>query len=103
MKFLKKYPKEITVKVSKKYTKRLIKINSITKSDKNVMLPRGVFALRVLQNCLLQHKQLENIRRLFLPLTRKTAKVWYNGNFTIPVTKKAAGNRMGKGKGKLDA
>lgn len=103
MKFLKKSPKEISTKLTKRYTKRLLKINSYTRSFEAAILRRGVVGIRILENCKLSHKQLENIRRLFLPLTRKASKIWFNGNFSVPTTKKSTGTRMGKGKGKLDS
>jgi len=102
MKFLRKYPKEITKKNSNKYNKKTLKKSSLTKNEVASSLQYGTMGVKLLENCKLEHYQLESFRRLFLPYTKTFSKVWYKGNFSIPLTKKSIGTRMGKGKGKLD-
>ena len=102
MKFLRKYPKELTKNNSNKYNKKALKKSSIIKSSVSSNLQYGTLGIKILENCKLEHYQLESFRRLFLPYTKTCSKVWYKGNFSTPLTKKSIGTRMGKGKGKLD-
>jgi len=62
---------------------------------------QGALALRALKSGLLTAKQLEQARRKIILFRKKKhkQKVWYRCIPDIPVTQKAKGLRMGKGKG----
>jgi len=101
MKFLRKNPKDYSILLLKKYSKRYLKNSSFT-SKNSSKIKNGLLGLKVLENCRIEHYQLESLRKQFLPYTRKASRIFFKGNFSVPLTKKVLGARMGKGKGKLE-
>lgn len=101
MKFIKKSPNEITAKFLNKYNKNSLKSSSFNKNSVSSTISYGTVGIKILENCKLQYYQFESLRKMFLPYTKGTAKVWFRGDFRTPLTKKSIGTRMGKGKGKL--
>lgn len=101
MKFIRKVPKEYSTLLLKKYSKRYLKNSSYT-SFTSSKIKHGLMGLKVLENCRIEHYQLESLRKQFLPYTKKASRIFFKGNFSIPLTKKVLGARMGKGKGKLE-
>lgn len=62
----------------------------------------GSFGLKSLCHYRLNSKQLESIRRILTKFVKKKGKVWFNVFPSVPVSKKPADVRMGKGKGSLE-
>jgi len=90
---------------------RKFKFKNIQKRRKNIFIPRkskllyGQVGLTLLQPLRLKNKQILRIK-LFIKKSSKrsdktTRKSWLTAFPHIPLSKKTAGSRMGKGKGKL--
>lgn len=73
--------------------------NGITSSKKEVL--SGEYGYLTLQNHLLNKKNLECGRILIRRELKKKSKLFVRPRFVIPITKKALGIRMGKGKGPI--
>jgi len=101
MRFLKKSPAIVSTKNSNIYTRRNLRAYSFNKILHFSKPQFCTIGIKTLENCALQHYQLESVRKLFLPFTKRVANVVFKGNFCHPLTRKASGARMGKGKGKL--
>ena len=68
-------------------------------SERGSNLAFGEFGLKALSRGRLTERQIEAARRSIAYFTRKGGKIWVRVFPDKPVTKKAAGTRMGKGKG----
>lgn len=68
-------------------------------SEKGSRLAFGDFGLKAIEGGILSEKQIEAARRAIAYFTRKGGKIWVRVFPDKPITKKAAGTRMGKGKG----
>lgn len=68
-------------------------------SEKGSKIAFGDFGLKAISSGRLSEKQLEAARRAIAFFTRKGGKIWVRVFPDKPITKKAAGTRMGKGKG----
>jgi len=103
MKFLKKFPSDFTKKkIFKKYSRRSMKNIGKKKIISKEFRPVwSTVCIKCLENCKLQHFQMESFRRMFLFYTKNGAKIIFKGSFSTPISKKPQGVRMGKGKGKL--
>lgn len=65
-------------------------------------LAYGTFGLQALESTRLTAKQIEAGRKVIQKKIKKIGKYWLRVYAQIPVTKKAKGVRMGKGKGSTD-
>jgi large subunit ribosomal protein L16 len=81
-----------------KYKKRFRK-SSLTISERGSSLAFGEYGLKALAGGQISEKQLEAARRALAYYTRKGGKIWVRVFPDKPITKKAAGTRMGSGKG----
>jgi len=81
-----------------KYRKQFRK-GARTISEKGSKIAFGDFGLKAISCGRLSEKQLEAARRAIAFFTRKGGKIWVRVFPDKPVTKKAAGTRMGSGKG----
>jgi large subunit ribosomal protein L16 len=84
-------------------TKRLFKSNIFNNgiiSSKKI-LNSGEFGFIILQNHLLNKKNLETGRVLIKRELKKKSKLYVRPRLLTPITKKATGIRMGKGKGPI--
>ncbi len=83
--------------------KRLFKTNifrnGIISSKKEII--SGEYGYVILKNHLLNKKNLEAGRVLIKREIKKKSKLYVRPRFLIPITKKASGIRMGKGKGPI--
>ncbi|MFZ5365685.1 MAG: 50S ribosomal protein L16 [Patescibacteria group bacterium] len=68
-------------------------------SEKGANIVFGDFGLKAVTRGRLSEKQLEAARRAISFFTRKEGKIWVRVFPDKPVTQKAAGTRMGSGKG----
>lgn len=73
--------------------------NGIISSRKEVL--SGDYSYIILNNHLLNKKNLESGRVLIKRELKKKSKLYVRPRFLIPITKKASGIRMGKGKGPI--
>jgi large subunit ribosomal protein L16 len=73
--------------------------NGIISSKKEVL--SGDYSYIILNNHLLNKKNLESGRVLIKRELKKKSKLYVRPRFLIPITKKASGIRMGKGKGPI--
>ena len=73
--------------------------NGIISSKKEVL--SGDYSYIILNNHLLNKKNLEYGRVLIKRELKKKSKLYVRPRFLIPITKKASGIRMGKGKGPI--
>lgn len=62
----------------------------------------GDFAIKVTENGWLTSRQLESARRTITHHTKRGGKLWLRVFPHKPITKKAAGAKMGSGKGDID-
>lgn len=62
----------------------------------------GDFGIKVLEAGWLTAAQIESVRRTITHHTKRGGKIWVRVFPDKPVTKKAAGSRMGSGKGDID-
>ncbi len=62
----------------------------------------GEYALVALEPCLMTSNQIEAARRAATRYTKRGGKIWINVFPNKPISRKAIGQRMGKGKGALD-
>lgn len=62
----------------------------------------GEFAIVATEPCLITSNQIEAARRAATRFTKRGGKIWINIFPNKPVSRKAIGQRMGKGKGALD-
>ena len=62
----------------------------------------GEYALVALEPCLITSNQIEAARRAATRFTKRGGKIWINIFPNKPISRKAIGQRMGKGKGALD-
>lgn len=83
----------------KKLFRRNIYKKGITSFSRDLI--SGDFGYVVLENHILNKKNLESGRVLIRRELKKKAFLFVRPKFTIPVTKKANGVRMGKGKGPI--
>ena len=83
----------------KKLFRRNIYKKGITSFSKDLI--SGDFGYVVLKNHILNKKNLESGRVLIRRELKKKAYLFVRPKFTIPVTKKPNGVRMGKGKGPI--
>jgi large subunit ribosomal protein L16 len=65
-------------------------------------LAYGTFGIRAITPARVPAKTIEAIRRALRRKIKKTAKLWIRVAATVPITKKPAEIRMGKGKGAVD-
>lgn len=61
----------------------------------------GSIALKSTQSGILNNKQIEAARKILTKKTNRKAKIWLKLSFSLPITAKPIGTRMGKGKGKI--
>jgi large subunit ribosomal protein L16 len=73
--------------------------NGIISSKKEIL--SGEYSYIILKNHLLNKKNLESGRVLIKRELKKKSKLYVRPRFLIPITKKASGIRMGKGKGPI--
>jgi ribosomal protein L16 len=73
--------------------------NGITSFKKDLI--SGDYGYIILKNHLLNKKNLESGRVLIRREIKKKSKLYVRPRFLIPITKKASGIRMGKGKGPI--
>ena len=59
----------------------------------------GKFAIKCLENCLIEYKHLESTRKFLSKRLKKVAKIWIRINPKYPISHKMGDKRMGKGKG----
>lgn len=71
-------------------------------SNRNNSLSFGSFGLKSLEHYRLNSKQLEAIRKVAMKFIKNKGKLWFNVFPNVPVSKKPADVRMGKGKGSLE-
>ena len=62
----------------------------------------GEYALVALEPCEITSNQIEAARRAATRYTKRGGKIWINIFPNKPISRKAIGQRMGKGKGALD-
>ena len=62
----------------------------------------GEYALVALEPCQITSNQIEAARRAATRYTKRGGKIWINIFPNKPISRKAIGQRMGKGKGALD-
>ena len=62
----------------------------------------GEYGIKALDRCWLTSRQIEAARKTISHHTKRIGKVWVRVFPHKPVTKKAAGARMGSGKGDID-
>ncbi len=88
-----------------KHKNRQKKRNNFKIPTKTSVLVYGQFGLYLLQPTQLYSKQLFRFKLLLKKGAKRVDKtrrgVWFNAFPHLPLTKKVAGSRMGKGKGKL--
>jgi len=68
-------------------------------SERGARLAFGDYGLKAVEKGMLSDKQIEAARRAIAFFTRKGGKIWIRVFPDKPITKKAAGTRMGSGKG----
>ena len=74
----------------------------ITKvSSKGNKLSFGDYGLKAMQSGIISSKEIESARRSITHYTKRGGKVWIRVFPHLPVTAKAAGVRMGSGKGNV--
>jgi len=66
---------------------------------KRIGLMHGQYGLRALEGSRLSSSQLESARRSIKKVIKKSGVLWIKFDVNLPVTKKPAEVRMGKGKG----
>lgn len=71
-------------------------------SSSATTLSFGSFGLKALEPYRLNAKQMESVRRVVMKSIKKRGKIWFTVFPTVPVSKKPADVRMGKGKGALE-
>jgi len=71
-------------------------------SPRGTSLAFGDFGLKVLGSGFLTEKEIEAGRRAVAHFTKREGKIWIRVFTDKPVTRKAAGTRMGGGKGETD-
>lgn len=79
--------------------KKQFRTGATAMSEKGASLAFGDFGLKAVGKGWLSEKQLEAARRAIAYFTRKEGKIWVRVFPDKPITKKAAGTRMGSGKG----
>lgn len=86
-----------------KYKNKHYYKNKVKKVYKTKMLipTTGSLGIKILQNCRITSSQLEAIRKVIRRSIKKQGKIIFNIFPDMPVTKKASGIRMGRGKGDL--
>jgi len=89
----------IIIKYKKQYKKK--KIINIKKKFIG-LLQYGFFGLQAKTSGILDIKQLENIRRIFIKISKRTAKIFIRVFFEKPKTAKPLLSRMGKGVGNIN-
>ena len=72
-------------------------------SNTNLNLSFGSYGLRVLSCGRISNKQIESARRAIMGKIKRIGKLWIRIYPDIPITKKALGIRMGKGKGTVES
>ena len=72
------------------------------KATRGNKIAYGEYALVALEHCELTSNQIEAARRAATRYTKRGGKIWINVFPNKPITRKAIGQRMGKGKGALD-
>ena len=84
-----------------------VKYNKIQKSrvrgvsSKATKLDFGTYGLRVLEAGRISNRQIEASRKAIMGKIKRIGKLWIRVFPDIPITKKAVGIRMGRGKGSL--
>ena len=89
------YPKKVNFKKSHKNFHK-------AKENKMLLLSKGVFGLKSIENKELNFKQIESVKKTFLKKSNRQIKIWVNIFPHFPKTKKPLERRMGKGKGNFD-
>lgn len=88
-------------KLYKTYFKMVIKKNWLSLKIGVPSLKTGLCGFRFKEGCKLQFHQFNAMARIFVYYCKERSKLrFWNRNFCVPLTKKAVGVRMGKGKGK---
>lgn len=81
-----------------KYRKQF-RTGATTIASRGISLAFGDYGLKAEQGGWLSEKQIEAARRAVSHFTRRGGKIWIRVFPDKPITQKAAGTRMGKGKG----
>lgn len=81
-----------------KYRKQF-RTGAKTIASRGISLAFGDYGLKAEQGGWLSEKQIEAARRAVSHFTRRGGKIWIRVFPDKPITQKAAGTRMGKGKG----
>lgn len=71
-------------------------------ATRGINLDFGEFGLKALSSGWLSARQIEAARKTIMHHTKRLGKLWIRVFPTKPVTKKAAGVKMGSGKGDID-
>ena len=72
------------------------------RSKGNLTLDKGTFGLQALEGAWITANQIEAARVAMTRYMKRGGKVWINIFPHLPLTSKAIGTRMGKGKGAVD-
>ena len=72
------------------------------KATRGNKIAYGEYALVALEHCELTSNQIEAARRAATRYTKRGGKIWINVFPNKPITRKAIGQRMGKGKGAVE-
>lgn len=72
------------------------------KANKGSKISFGQFALKALQPERIKERQIESARKAINKHLKRTGKLWIRIFPNVPVTKKPADVRMGRGKGSLE-
>lgn len=71
----------------------------VLKEQRSFLPFSGFFGLKSLEAGRLTYKQIESARRTIRRTTKKAGNLWINLFTSFSISKKAAGSRMGSGKG----
>ena len=90
-------PKKTKYRKAQKGKKRILGI-----ANSGCYLAFGSFGLKAIDDGQLKSNQIEAARRCITRTMKRTGKMWIRVFPQIPVTGKAIGTRMGKGKGTVE-
>ena len=92
----------MTLSPKKTRFKKVFKGRIHGKAKRGFKISFGQFALKALQPERIQEKQIESARKAMTRYLRRTGKVWIRIFPDLPITKKPADVRMGRGKGAVE-
>jgi large subunit ribosomal protein L16 len=88
---------EVTAYKKKFKKKKIIKITTKFLG----LIQFGYYGIKSMSSGILNHKQVENIRRIYVKVSKKIGKLFIRIFFQHPLTTKPLLSRMGKGVGSI--